>query len=265
MKPIPKSPNPLVFCCKSFILSLILIGLVSCHEQNSSPHAAYVPSAELLIKDMKRAWEGGWPTFVTFEQTVKYFKSDSIVRQEIWKEIMANPGLLHIRMNDFESGNGALFVNDSLFIFQQGELIRSEPRIHELLLLLGDIYFLELEEILWKLERLGVDISLRVSATYQDRKVWIIGANDPRSTHLPQFWIDKEYNWVVRTIMKENDQINRVDVKEYKIIDGYPIATDLHFFRNDQLYFTESYFNISFPTAVDSSVFNPFNFSKARW
>jgi hypothetical protein len=264
--------SPLSIKCQSIVwvyqasfVIFCFFGLLTCNIPVDNSKFSYVPDCEIVIKRMKDYWEGKWPRYVSFDQEVHFYSADSIIRQEVWKEILANPGHLHIRIDGFESGNGALFLRDSLFLFRKGELVREEAYIHELLLLLGDIYFIELEETLNKLEKLGVDLSLRTEAIYQDRPVWVFGTNDPRITSRPQFWIDQEHYWVVRTVTNKDAINTRVDIQEYQIAEGYPIASELHFFQNDQLLFSESYFNIKFPSTIDSLIFSPSKFSTARW
>lgn len=47
-----------------------------------------------------------------FDQKVYLYKNDSLIKEEVWQEILSSPKNLQIRFNGFETGNGVLFKNE---------------------------------------------------------------------------------------------------------------------------------------------------------
>lgn len=223
------------------------------------------PSGEEIIRLMNKEWKGKWGRNMRFDQTVYHYKNDSLVKEEIWQEILSSPKNLQIRFNGFESGNGILFRNDSVYHFAEGKLVRSENRVHHLLLLGFDVFFLPPGETISKLKDLGFDLNKTHERTKGNTTYFVVGTGSPDDDKSTQFWINKEKLYLEKVIMSRDGNTFEVEMKNYKIIDSYPVAMEVDFKSNGQLYMKEKYFDVSFPDTVDPQIFDPKNFNELRW
>ncbi len=218
-----------------------------------------------IVSKMKQKWEGKWPENMKFEQKVLYYNDDKIIKEEVWQEFLNAPKNLHIRFGGFESGNGAVFTNDSIFYFSKNNLLKKDKKVHHLLLLGFDVYFLKVAETEQKLTALGFDLCKSYQKVVDGKKVVVVGTNDKSDETTSQFWIDKKNKYLVRVILKEKNALSDVEFKNYKTIDKYPVATEVTFKSNGKLTMTEQYFNISFPKSNADYIFDLSKFATINW
>ncbi|HEY0897606.1 MAG TPA: hypothetical protein VGE15_13695, partial [Sphingobacteriaceae bacterium] len=95
------------------------------------------------VTAMHKRWKGKWYPNIAFEQKAVFYKDRQVVKTETWQELLNSPGDLHIRFNGFETGNGAIYRRDSVFVFRDGVLQTKRPETNFLALLGFDIYFYE--------------------------------------------------------------------------------------------------------------------------
>lgn len=246
-------------------LILLLFSLISYFLIFSLLFKDPAPSGKEVIEKMQEQWEGKWGKNMRFDQKVFLYRNDSLVKEEIWQEILSSPQNLQIRFSGFETGNGILFKNDSVYSFAEGKLVRKEGRVHHLLLLGFDVYFLPPSETEAKLNELGFDLSSSYERDTEMGPVYVIGTNDLKDTTSSQFWINKEKLYLEKVILNTNGRISEVVMKNYQFIDSYPVATEIDFYTNGKLYMEEKYFDFSFPDNVDPEIFDPENFSEVKW
>lgn len=232
---------------------------------NSFSPVIPIPSGEEIIKKMHRKWDGKWGRNMRFDQNVYLYKNDSLVKQEVWQEILSSPKNLQIRFNGFETGNGVLFKNDSVYTYAEGKLIRKEERVHHLLLLGFDVYFLSPEETILKLKDLGFDLSKTYERSTENGCVYVVGTTNPDDKTSSQFWINKAQLYLEKVILNRNGNISEVDMKNYQLVDSYPVAMEIEFRNNGELFMVEKYFDVSFPEMVDQKIFDPATFAESRW
>jgi len=218
-----------------------------------------------IIEQMYRHWAGKWGRNMQFEQHVYLYKNDSLIRQEIWQELLSSPKNLHIRFNGFETGNGALFRNDSTYYFTNNQITRKEARIHHLLLLGFDVYFLSPAYTEKQLKSLGFNLELSYEKDVKGRKIVVVGTDKPDDEKTTQFWVDKEQMYLTRVITNTNGTVSDIEMEGYKMIDSYPVATEITFKRNGKVFMVEKYFNISFPKKVDAKNFETNMLKDAKW
>jgi len=92
-----------------------------------------------LIKQMYHANKANWYQTLCFSQEVIYYKSDSIVKTDVWSEAYQSPGKLIIKFTGRDNGDGLLFTNDSMYSYQNDTLQSARHRIHDLIVLGLDI------------------------------------------------------------------------------------------------------------------------------
>lgn len=244
------------------ILVTCLILILSLNFMNTPEKT---PTGEEIIQLMHTKWEGKWGRNMRFDQNVYHYKNDSLIRQEVWQEILSSPKNLQIRFNGFESGNGILFKNDSVYHFEDGKLVRSEDSVHHLLLLGFDVFFLPPAETIQKLKDLGFDLSKTHEKTINSITYFIVGTGSPEDENSSQFWINKEQLYLAKVILNRNENTSEVEMKNYQFIENFPVAMEVDFKLNGKLYMKEKYFDVSFPAEVNQEIFDPKNFNKFSW
>ncbi len=239
------------------LFAVVILGLfAACNE---------IQTGEETIQKMHGKWNGEWPQNMAFEQNVYHYRNDSIIKEEIWQELLSCPSNLHIRFNGFENGNGMIFRNDSIFHFSNNELVRAERRIHHLLLLAFDVYFLQPNQTIDKLKELGFILTETTTTTLRDRKMIVVGTTDPTDSTKSQFWIDKEHLYLRKVILNYNGKTSEVLVDNYVTIENNPVAIEITFKTNHKVTMLEKYFNISFPKNVGRYLFLNENFKNSIW
>jgi hypothetical protein len=238
---------------------LVLLILGACNTIKSSKMK---PS---IIEQMHAEWQGKWPKYMQFEQNVYLYKDDKLVREEVWQELMSCPQNLHIRFNGFNTGNGMLFRADSIYSFNNGEIVKEELRVHQLLLLGFDVYHQAPAITQKKLSDLGYDLTKMYEKKINEQTIIVVGTADENDLNTSQFWIDKKNKYLLRTILNRNGTQSDVTFGNYQTIDNNPVATEITFLTNKKLTMVEKYFNITFPKSVDPKVFDPANIKAVAW
>jgi hypothetical protein len=152
-------------------------------------------NGEELIQQMRDRYDGKWYRTLTFVQKTT-LPNGSV---ETWYEALTAPGLLRIDVAPLDSMNTMIFRNDSIYDFRGGKLLRSKEMIHPLMVLGFDVYMQEPAVTIRKLRALKFDLSKLHETTWQGRATYVVGA-EAGDTASPQFWIDKERLYFVRSL-----------------------------------------------------------------
>jgi hypothetical protein len=152
-------------------------------------------NGEELIRQMRDRYDGKWYRTLTFVQKTT-LPNGSV---EIWYEALTAPGLLRIDVAPLDSMNTMIFRNDSIYDFRGGKLLRSKEMIHPLMVLGFDVYVQDPAVTVRKLKALKFDLSKLHETTWQGRPTYVVGA-EPGDSASPQFWIDKERLYFVRSL-----------------------------------------------------------------
>ncbi|CAM3914358.1 hypothetical protein FLCU109888_08565 [Flavobacterium cucumis] len=232
------------------------------NSKNSFTEAAH--SLDIIDK-MYMRWNCKWPKFMSFDQTVSWFKEKELIKQSIWNEILSSPGKLHIRFDGFESGNGVIFFDDIVHFFENGNQVKSAFRINQSLLLGFDVYHQEPSITRDKIKKLGIDLSKQYEIEDEEGRLnLVIGTTDSLDVKSPQFWIDKDALYLTRVIV-DHDKHTDIFFKNYEMIANFPVATKIIFEIDNELAMVEEYFNIRFLEDIDEAIFLQDNFEKVRW
>ncbi|OKL41748.1 LolA-like protein [Pontibacter flavimaris] len=229
-----------------------------------APKPKYKNGSE-VINAMYKRWKGKWYPNFQFEQRAIFYEKGQVSKEEVWQELYSQPGMLHIRFNGFESGNGAVFANDSVFHFKNFALAAKMPQVHPLVLLSFDVYFLKPEETIAKLNTLNFDLSNVYETDWQGRKAIVVGAQSPEDANSPQFWVDKERLYVLRVITNSKGSVRDVEMNNYQLLENNWVATEIVFKTDGETTLREEYYNMSFPKVVDKRWFDPEHFGNTRW
>jgi len=172
---------------------------------------------------------------------------------------------MQIRYDSFESGNGSLYRNDSVYDFRNGELVNARSFVHYILLLTTSIYFNDEKESLYKLKDFGIDLTKIHETIWNNEEIIIIGSTDITDMTVSQVWIQKENLYVLRTILIVDDKIQDTEFSNYTETNNYFVPTKIVFKSNGIKFIEIHNSNIQFPEHVDISYFHINNFSLKEW
>jgi hypothetical protein len=220
-------------------------------------------NGEELVARMRDRYLGKWYRTLTFTQ--KTTLPDGKV--ETWYEALELPGKLRIDVAPLDSGKTLLFRNDSLYVFEQKKLKASQPLVHPLMVLGFDVYQAPVAETVRKLKDLKFDLSKVHQTTWKGRPTYVVGAS-PRDTTSPQFWIDAERLYFVRSLepsKKDPSVINETVFDKYIPLDGGWLELEVLFFANGKQQVKEEYIDPKANVKLDPSIFDPSTWKAPGW
>ncbi|MCI0708189.1 MAG: hypothetical protein L0Y80_11985 [Ignavibacteriae bacterium] len=207
---------------------------------------------------MHTRYHEAWYKTLTFTQKTVTHQPDGTTKEETWYEALSVPGSLRIDIGSTESGNGMLFLKDSLFSFQNGALKMSRPFIHPLLVLGFDVYQQPIEETLRKLTTLAYDLTRFHEDTWQGRSVYVVGA-EKGDLKTKQFWIDKERLVFVRSLEphpRDSSITSEIQFNKYEKYSGGWVAPEVYFYQNGKLTMEEYYSDIKVDVELGKRLFD---------
>lgn len=225
---------------------------------------AQISSTENLLKEMHRRYHGRFYKHITFVQLNKIFQSDSVTENSVWYEAFEYPGKLRVDFGPTVGKDGYIFINDSVFYFKDGLLEMKEKKINESMLLSGDIYCIQIPEVLTKLNLLGYDIKKFREDKWKNKPVYVVGAEAGNDTSR-QFWIDREFLYVVRHIINEKGVIQEIHFSEHQAKGKFYIEDEVKIMENGKIVKTERYAEVNPNISLPSTVFDPNLWSKVHW
>lgn len=212
---------------------------------------------------MRERYAGKWYRTLTFTQ--KTTLPDGKV--ETWYEALELPGKLRIDVAPLDSMKTILFRNDSVYAFEQGKLKDAKPLVHPLMVLGFDVYEAPVSQIVGKLRGLNFDLSKLHQTTWQGRPTYVVGA-EPGDTVSPQFWIDVERLYFVRSLepsKKTPGVINDTRFGKYIPLAGGWVEMEVLFLANGQQRVKEEYSNAKANVRLDSLIFDPSTWKAPGW
>ncbi len=226
---------------QQFIFSFIMLVFYfsASLAQNKLP-----ATATELIKIMHAKYFHGPCKTYSFSQKNTLYRNDSIVGNSEWHEVIQFPDKFKINFGDELKGNFVVFRNDSALSFKENKLTKMRPDSNTLLLLIGGMYYRNIEDVLKRLNNAGYKLDVVSEQPYNFRMVYIIGArkNDLLSN---QIWVDKRTYKILRIIekMKSADMMDMRFEGHQKNCKGF-VETKVSFRRNGKLEQVEEYYNI---------------------
>jgi hypothetical protein len=225
-------------------------------------HAPALPTGAEIVARMRQAYDGKWYRTVTFTQATTRPNGDV----ETWYEAATVPGLLRIDIAPLDSGRALVFRNDSLYQIEHGAISKVLPFIHPLMTLAFDIYIDPADRTVSRLQGLGFDLSKVHEGTWQDRKVWVIGADSAADTTSKQFWVDQERLLFVRMLeAAPNGKLVDTRFNGYQPLAGGWIETEVLFLVDGQVRGKEEYSDIKAGMTLDAGLFIPSPWQAAGW
>ena len=249
-------------------LAVAILLLAACG--GSTPEPAPLPSGAArpapatgteLIERMHEADAGRWYRTLTFVQTTKFADG----RVETWYEALELPGKLRIDVAPLSQKKMTLFRNDSIYSFENGEVVRSGAFVHPLMVLGFDVYADPPAETIEKLRAMGLDLDMMHMDTWQGRPSYVVGAA-AGDTLTPQFWIDVERLVFTRLIERRQPAQNaatqaptRIDTRfnDYQPLGGGWIAPEVVFIVNGEERLREEYADMRADVDLPAALFEP--------
>jgi hypothetical protein len=247
--------------------TLILLALltVACAPQPApapAPAAPSITTAEQLVTAMHDRYAGKWYSTLSFVQKNTRYLPDGRTDTSTWSEVLSFPGKLRIDVEPRTNGNGNIYRNDTVYVFNSGRLVRQARAPHPLLLLGFDVYFIPVERSIASLREIGFDIRRMHEATWQGRPAYVVGAA-PGDTRSRQFWIDRDRLVFVRMIepsRRDTTKTAEIRFNRYYEVGGGWLAPEVEFLIDGARDFSEEYTEIKTGVPVEDGVFDP-----ARW
>ncbi|MFI5210313.1 MAG: hypothetical protein ACHQ2E_07715, partial [Gemmatimonadales bacterium] len=226
------------------------------------PHAPSHPTRAEIVAKIRQANDGKWYRTVTFTQATTKPNGDV----ETWYEAATVPGLLRIDIAPLDSGRALVFRSDSLYQIEHGSISKVMPFIHPLMTLAFDIYIDPADRTASRLQGLGFDLTKVHEGTWQDRKVWVIGADSAADTTSKQFWVDQERMLFVRMLeAAPNGKLIDTRFDGYQPLAGGWIETEVLFLVDGQVRGKEEYSDIKAGMTFEEGLFSPAPWQKAGW
>jgi len=224
------------------------------------------PDGRQIIKTMHDRYAGKWYRTLSFVQRNTATRPDGAKEHSVWREYAALPGSLRIQFEPADSGNGALYVNDSQFVFKADTLVNATAFVHPLMVLGFDVYFEPVERTVARLERLKFDLATVRDDTWEGRAVWVVGARagDLRTR---QFWVDKERLVFVRLLepgQRDTTRISDIRFNKYQPVGPAWLSAEVGFLVDGQERWLEEYTEIKTDVQLPGALFDPRQWKKAR-
>lgn len=220
-----------------------------------------------LLDAMRARYVGKWYRNVTFVQDVTERRPDGTMASGgAWREWLASPGKLRIEFLPADSGNGALFANDSQWVFHADSMIRARPFVHPLLVLGFDVYAQPVEKTAQALTQRRFDLSVLSEATWENRPVWVVGAKTG-DLHTRQFWVDKERLVFVRMLepaQQDSTKTSETRFSKYYPLEGGWMAPEVEFLVDGQRTFFEQYRDIKANVVMPDALWDPRQWKATR-
>ena len=182
------------------IVSLVVL------TAGTSPAQRPPASGREALEAMHRAYAGRWYTTLTFVQRTSRKDAQGRDTVENWFESLRHTSAggteLRIDRGTPADGNGVLYTARRTRVFRAGALVADRDGGNALLPLIEGVYLQPVGRTIDELTPTGVDWSRPViEGRWEQRPVWILGANSPRDTRSPQVWVDVERKVVVRALL----------------------------------------------------------------
>jgi hypothetical protein len=197
-----------------------------------------------LLKLMHAKFYQGPCRSYTFSQKNTHYRNDSITKTSVWHEAVEFPDKFRIDFGKKEDKNYVVFRNDSTFSYKDGKLINQKTDTNSLLLLLGGMYYRNIEDVLHRMKRAGYDLNILSLQKWNNENMFVIGAKETNLTS-NQVWINKKDLRVVRIIekIKETETMDMRFESHQPWCKGF-VETKVSFRRNGKLEQVEEYYDI---------------------
>jgi|SRR5687768_1501991 len=235
-------------------------------EETRSP-ALSITSSRELVREMHDRYAGKWYRTLKFEQSNTFYTSAGREEKSRWVEHLSVPGRLRIDFEPLESKSGLLILNNRVTTFDNGRRVDTRRAIQPILTLTADVYAIPAEVTLRRLDSLRIDLDKFRTDRLDRERVYVIGA-DEGDLQSNQVWIDADKLVLVRLIQSEKrgerTVVTDTRVRDYKEIEGFPVAHEFMSLRDGKPYFKEEYENVKVNEPIPPGIFDPTRWGRAQ-
>ena len=241
------------------LFSLLVSGCATQPAPTPAPATPSITTAEQLVSAMHDRYAGKWyPTLAFVQKNTRYLPQGG-TDTSTWSEVLSFPGKLRIDVEPRANGNGNIYRNDTVYVFNNGRLVRQARAPHPLLLLGFDVYFLPVDRAIAGLREIGFNLARMHESTWQGRPAYVVGAvaGDLRSR---QFWIDRDRLVFVRMIepsRRDTTKTSEIRFNRYYQVGDAWLSPEVEFLTDGTRDFLEEYTQIKTGVPVEASVFDP--------
>ena len=236
------------------------------------PDAKRISDCQSLVREMHAAASNATYSEYTFVQTTIRYKKDGSIRDTItWYESVQYPDKFRIDLGLPSIGTAVIYRNDSSYFFREGQLARGSKEFMPFLMLEGGLKCMNVEEIMDRMNTFGYDVNQFRSDRWEDRKVYVMGAEAADDLQSKQIWVDAERLIPLRRIDPQPDgKVMEVVYSGFEKHDGGWIETRVDFFLTDDekkrsLLQVEFYKEINTRVELQPSIFEPGQFGEWHW
>lgn len=243
----------------SFLFSLLPSLLLGAGLATGSPPR----TGEELLRQMHDRYAGKWYHSLTFVQTTSFADG----HQETWYEAASIPGKLRIDIAPVPEKNTILFSGDSVYQWKAATRQGAGPFVHPLMVLGFDVYAQPVERTTAQLRQLGYDLTKIRADVWQDRPVWVVGA-DSGDLRRKQFWIDQERLVFVRSLeptRRDSSVVVEVQFNKYQRIGQGWVAPEVQQLRGGSLVIKEEYTDMRIDVPLPADLWDAGVFPEAKW
>ncbi len=217
---------------------------------------------------MHARYDGKWYETLTFVQTASFYGEDGTLTQDqIWYEAARVPGRLRIDFAPLKNGRTAVYANDSVYQFRDGELATSGPELNALLVLGFDVYRQPTVRTVEQLETLNFDLSTFRTDEWQGSPVFVVGA-DAGDEHSAQFWVDQERLLFVRLLQPAGpggERTQEIQFNQYEPLGGGWIAPEVVFMTDGVMTMREVYRDVRANMELGAGLFDVETWRPVAW
>jgi hypothetical protein len=220
----------------------------------TSAFFASAQSGNDYVKLMYKKYAGNWYHNLSFSQTTKVYRNDSLIRTSLWLEWIKFPFQFRID-TDTASKSGIICTRDSTYRFKEGKLTRATAGGNPFTFSLGGMYFMPLDSVLAEFGRTGYDLSKAYKTNYKGRPTYVVGASSgdgPGNT----MWVDAENLYVVRTVESENGRRIDAQMAGHKKLGNGWSETLVNIYGDGKLIQVEEYKDLRANTELRDNLFD---------
>ena len=229
----------------------------------AAPAAAQVDpritDGESLVRAMHARYADTWYQTLSFTQTTTRVLPNDSVSVEEWREWAAIPGRLRIDMGPPAEGRSVIYARDSVFVLNQGRVVRRVDRWNDLMTLGFDVYRQAPERTMEQLRRAGYDLTRFHRGTLEGAPVYVVGAAEGDTTS-KQFAIEADRLLFMRLldpVPNQPGKMQHVWFRRYERLGGGWIAPEVEITLDGQRVFHETYADIRAGQPLEDRMFDP--------
>ena len=213
-----------------------------------------VYSAATLVEAMAARYPD-WYRTVSFTQRTGR-RTDGAVSVETWREWAAVPGRLRIEMGDPLAGLDVLFVDDTTYVYRDGQLAAARADRNPLLFWGFDVYAQDPAASLAVLEAEGYDLDAFRTDVWDGKEAYVLG-----TPAAGEVWVERDRLLFVRLVgPAAGGGTQDVRFENYRPLGGGWIAPFVTVRVDDELVLWETYSDV-----VANPTLDPVLFAPRRW